>query len=56
MCGELSCKIIKGIESMTRIETFLVFTVTAFYFSIMFGSIRTDQLVSDTEFLRRGFK
>ena len=32
MCGELSGKIIEGIESMAGIETFLVFTVAAFYY------------------------
>ena len=49
MYSELRFKVTEGIESMTGIETFLILTVAAFDFSVVPGSIRADQLVSDTE-------
>ena len=41
-------KVFKGIESMRGIESLIAFSVAAFYFAIVPGRKRLDQLVADT--------
>ena len=45
--SELPTKIGKRIELVGRIEAFLVFSVTAFYFSVMPWRVRADKLMAD---------
>ena len=47
--GKLFLKVVERIEGMSFIETPLAFTVTAFNFAIMSGSIRTNELVADVQ-------
>jgi len=47
--GQLFFKITKTIKLMTSIELLIVFSVTTFYFAVMFGRVRSDQLVADAE-------
>ena len=43
--SELPGKIGERKETMAVIEAFLILTVAAFYFAVMTGCIRTDQLM-----------
>lgn len=54
--GKLFCEVIQGKEGMGRIETFLVFPVTALHFTIMPGSVRANELVPNAEALCRCLK
>ena len=54
--SKLSLEIRKAVKAMRGIEFLVVFTVAAFYFSVMTRSVRTDQLVPDAEFIQSGFK
>ena len=47
--GQLFFKITKTIKLMTSIEFLIVFSVATFYFAVMFGRVRSDQLVADAE-------
>ena len=47
--SELHTKIGKGEETVGVVETLLVFPVTAFYFAVVAGRIRTDEFVSDSK-------
>ena len=47
--SKLALEIFKTIELMASVELLIIFSVAAFYFSVMFGSIWTNQLVSDSE-------
>lgn len=46
---QLPAEILKGIEGVSSIETFIIFPVASFYFSIMPGGERTDQFVADSK-------
>ncbi len=54
--GKLFCKVIQGKEGVGGIEAFLVFSVTALNFAVMPGCVRTNELVSNAEALRRRLK
>ena len=51
--SELFLKIKQRKEGVAGVETFLIFSVAAFDFAVVARSIRTDELVADTE-LRGG--
>ena len=48
--SKLFGKVIKGIEGMTSIELLIIFSVAAFYFTIVSRRKGFDFLVPDTEF------
>ena len=54
--SELHTKIGKGEETVGVVETLLVFPVTAFYFAVVAGRIRTDEFVSDSKTCSGQFK
>ena len=56
MSSELHTKIGKGEETVGVVETLLVFPVTAFYFAVVAGRIRTDEFVPDAWFSGGSFK
>ena len=47
--SELPAKVGERVEAVGIVETFLVFPVAAFHFSVMAGRIGADQLVADTQ-------
>ena len=49
--SKLLFEVLKGIELMTSIEFLIVLSVTAFYFAVVPGCIRADQLVLNTKLL-----
>ena len=54
--GKLFLKVIERIEGMGFIETPLVFTMTAFNFAVVSGSIRTNKFMTDIQLSCRLFK
>ena len=48
---ELVSEVIEGKEGMRSIEFFVILTVAAFNFAVMSGSVRLDQLVTNTKIL-----
>lgn len=49
MNSALLLKVIPREERVNSIKVFLVFPVTSFHSAIMFGCVRTDQLVLDAQ-------
>ena len=47
--SKLFCKVVKGIEAVTVIETFLILSVAALDFSVVSGRVRADELVPNTQ-------
>ena len=56
MGSELPTKVGERIEGVSIVESFLVFSVTAFDFAIMSGCVGTDELVADAQMDSGGFK
>ncbi len=54
--GKLFRKVIQGKEGVGGIEAFLVLFVTALHFTVMSGSVGTNELVSNAEALYRRLK
>ena len=54
--SKLVPEVIEGKEGMRSIEFFVILTVTAFYFAVMSGSVRLDQLVTNTKILTGFFE
>ena len=54
--SELPTKVDERIEGVSIVESFLVFSVTAFDFAIMSGCVGTDELVADAQMDSGGFK
>ena len=49
MNSKLFGKVVKGIEAVTVIETFLILSVAALDFSVVSGRVRADELVPNTQ-------
>ena len=56
MDSKLLFEVCKGIKTAAGIEALLVLTVAALYLSVVPGSIRADELMTDAELLRCHFK
>ena len=56
MKSELVGEVLERIERATRIESLLIFAVTAFYFAVVSWCIRPDELMAYTQFRQCGFK
>ena len=46
--SELPTKVDERVEGVFVVETFLIFPVAAFNFTVVAGRVRTDQLVTDS--------
>ena len=56
MDSKLVCEIVQGEKTVTGVEAFLVFSVTAFHLAVVAGSVGTDKLVANPKFGGSGFK
>ena len=56
MEGKLFFEVIKRPEAMGGIETFHIFTVTSFHFTIVAGCVWPNELMAYAEILSSGFK
>ena len=45
--GELDLEVLKGEELVCRVETFVIFPVTALHFAVVPGRVRADELVAN---------
>lgn len=54
--SQLFLKILKGIEGVAGIESFIVLSMTALHFPVVPGGVGLNELMPDAELLQGGFK
>ena len=47
--GELLCKVVRRVEAVAGVKTFLVFPVAAFHLAVMAGRVGANELMPDAQ-------